>query len=223
MPLRASDTTLRLLRTNPHGAQLRIADNRRSKDSGVVLTDSPIPRYTPTHSGQTLRARCTVRKRVPRCMPHRRKKEVSSHEEHRSRPWWLCGWRWLGGRLQDPETRRLQRQHRPESDDIVGGRRSSYQANSCSAGRTYNSRWPFLRGSGNHGSRKPSKGFSPRIHRCLRSRQGRVGGVAYKGPASRRARTADTAAARRLFVPRQDEVSRFFRSRRGPRKSRVYG
>src|SRR5437899_9206940 len=74
-------------------------------------------------------------------MPHRRKKEVSSHEEHRSRPWWLCGWRWLGGRLQDPETRRLQRQHRPESDDIVGGRRSSYQANSCSAGRTYNSRW----------------------------------------------------------------------------------
>src|SRR2546427_4194364 len=49
-----------------------------------------------------------------RCMPHHRKKEVSSHEEHRSRPWWLCGWRWLGGRLQDPEARRLQRQHRSE-------------------------------------------------------------------------------------------------------------
>src|SRR6266849_4424499 len=65
MPLRASDTTLRLLRTNSHGAQLRIADNRRSGDSGVVLTDSPIPRYTPTHSGQTLRARCTVPKACP--------------------------------------------------------------------------------------------------------------------------------------------------------------
>jgi len=40
-------------------------------------------------------------------------------------------------------------------DDIVGGRRSSCQANSCNAGRTCNSRWPFLRGAviteaGNH-------------------------------------------------------------------------
>jgi hypothetical protein len=43
----------------------RLADNPRSKDSGVVLTGSLFPRYTPTHSGQTLRARCTVPKRVP--------------------------------------------------------------------------------------------------------------------------------------------------------------
>src|SRR5260370_41229503 len=43
----------------------RFADNPRSRDSGVVLTGSLIPRYTPTHSGQTLRARCTVPKRVP--------------------------------------------------------------------------------------------------------------------------------------------------------------
>src|SRR6266436_10199829 len=40
-------------------------------------------------------------------------------------------------------------------DAFVGGRRSSYQANSCNAGRTCNSRWPFLRGAviteaGNH-------------------------------------------------------------------------
>jgi hypothetical protein len=32
----------------------RLAHNRRSKDSGVVLTGSQIPRYTPTHSGQSL-------------------------------------------------------------------------------------------------------------------------------------------------------------------------
>src|SRR5438445_7039569 len=151
------------------------------------------------------------------------KNRGGKHEQHRSSPWWLCGRLWLGGRLQNPEEGRLQCQRRPESYEVVGGRRSSYQANSCNAGRTYNSRWPFLRGSGNHGSRKPSKGFSPRIHRCLRSRQGRVGGIAYKGPAARRARTADTAAARRLLVSRQGEVSRFFRSRRGARKSRVYG
>src|SRR2546421_3892671 len=31
------------------------SDNPRSRDSGVVLTGSLIPRYTPTHSGQTLR------------------------------------------------------------------------------------------------------------------------------------------------------------------------
>jgi hypothetical protein len=43
----------------------RVADNPRSRDSGVVLTGSLIPHYTPTHSGQTLRAPCTVRKRVP--------------------------------------------------------------------------------------------------------------------------------------------------------------
>src|SRR6266852_5171856 len=85
-----------------------------------------------------------------RCMPHRRKKEVSSDEEHCSSPWWLCGWRWLGGRLQDPEGARLQGEHRPEPYDIVGGRCRGYQTNSCNAGRTYNSRWPFLRGSGNH-------------------------------------------------------------------------
>ena len=48
-------------------------------------------------------------------------------------------------------------------------------------------------------------------------------GSLIKGSAARRARTADTAPARRLFVPRQGEVSRLFRSRRGPRKSRVYG
>ncbi len=47
------------------GDHFRIADNPRSRDSGVVLTGPLIPRYTPTHSGQTLRARCTVRKRVP--------------------------------------------------------------------------------------------------------------------------------------------------------------
>jgi pimeloyl-ACP methyl ester carboxylesterase len=37
---------------------------------------------------------------------------------------------------QDPEGTRLQCQHRPESYDIVGGRRCGYEANSCSAGRT---------------------------------------------------------------------------------------
>jgi hypothetical protein len=31
----------------------------------MVLTDSPSPGYTPKHSGQRLRARCTVFKRVP--------------------------------------------------------------------------------------------------------------------------------------------------------------
>ena len=41
--------------------------------------------------------------------------------------------------------------------------------------------------------------------------------------ATRGAGTADIAAARRLFVPRQGRVSRHFRRRRGPRKSRVHG
>jgi hypothetical protein len=43
----------------------KTALNPRSRDSGVVLTGSLIPHYTPTHSGQTLRARCTVQKRIP--------------------------------------------------------------------------------------------------------------------------------------------------------------
>src|SRR5882724_4096074 len=44
--------------------------------SGVVLTGSLTPRYTPTHSGQTLRA-ARSESESPRCIPHRRKKEVS--------------------------------------------------------------------------------------------------------------------------------------------------
>ena len=42
-----------------------------------------------------------------------------------------------------------------------------------------------------------------------------VGGRSSERPAARRARTADTAAARRLSVPRQGEVRRLLRGRRG--------
>ncbi len=37
-----------------------------------------------------------------------------------------------------------------QNPTISGGRCRGYQTNSCNAGRTYNSRWPFLRGGGNH-------------------------------------------------------------------------
>src|SRR5256885_2518894 len=35
--------------------------------------------------------------------------EDGEHKERRSRPWWLCGRRRLGERLQDPEERRCPR------------------------------------------------------------------------------------------------------------------
>ena len=44
-----------------------------------------------------------------------------------------------------------------------------------------------------------------------------------QGSAARRARTADIAAAGRLSVPRQGEVPRLLRGRRGRGKSRVHG
>src|SRR5437867_7024718 len=44
-----------------------------------------------------------------------------------------------------------------------------------------------------------------------------------KESSARRTRTADTASAGRLSVPRQGEVPRFLRSRCGRRKSRFHG
>src|SRR5216684_7826995 len=132
MPLRASDTTLRLLRTNPHGAQLRIADNRRSKDSGVVLTDSPIPRYTPTPFG-------------PKSLGPVARSQASLADVYRI----------------------IERRGFRAMKNIVlvhGG---------------------FVDGAGWEGVYKILKrdGYSVSIvqnpNRCLRSRQGRVGGIAY--------------------------------------------
>jgi len=120
----------------------------------------------------------------------------------------------------------LQRQHRPESDDIVGGRRSSYQANSCSAGRTYNFSLAIPYGgaviteAGNHPKVfRPSYTFA-----AFAPDKGRVGGIAYKGPAARRARTADTTAARRLFgFSTRRSFPASFAADVEPEKSRVYG
>src|SRR5256885_5687187 len=41
--------------------------------------------------------------------------EDGEHKERRSRPWWLCGRRRLGERLQDPEERRFLRPHPPQT------------------------------------------------------------------------------------------------------------
>src|SRR2546426_6648506 len=48
--------------------------------------------------------------------------EDGEHKERRSRPWWLCGRRRLGERLQDPEERRFPRPHRPETHQLPAGR-----------------------------------------------------------------------------------------------------
>src|SRR5712692_3515742 len=51
-------------------------------------------------------------------------------KERRSRPWRLCGRRGMGWRLQDPKEWRSPRQHRPEPDDLVAGRRGGDQTRS---------------------------------------------------------------------------------------------
>src|SRR3989442_15783481 len=61
--------------------------------------------------------------------------EDGEHKERRSRPWWLCGRRRLGERLQDPEERRLPRQHRPQPPQPAAGRAPSKPPPSCPAGR----------------------------------------------------------------------------------------
>src|SRR2546426_2280795 len=48
--------------------------------------------------------------------------EDGEHKERRSRPWWLCGRRRLGERLQDPEERRLTPQQRPPTHQPTAGR-----------------------------------------------------------------------------------------------------
>src|SRR2546428_9119454 len=48
--------------------------------------------------------------------------EDGEHNERRSRPWWLCGRRRLGERLQDPEERRVTRPHPPKTDQLPAGR-----------------------------------------------------------------------------------------------------
>src|SRR5262249_155537 len=72
------------------------------------------------------------------------------HEEHRSGPRWLCRRCRLGGRLQDPEEGRLQGEHRPESDDSVGGRCRGDQGDSCCSRRTGGSRRTLLWRSSYH-------------------------------------------------------------------------
>src|SRR2546428_4038190 len=72
--------------------------------------------------------------------------EDGEHKERRSRPWWLCGRRRLGERLQDPEERRLPRPHRPEPHHLAAGRRRSKPPHSGHAGRAGESpRPPLLR------------------------------------------------------------------------------
>src|SRR2546425_12902156 len=61
--------------------------------------------------------------------------EDGEHKECRSRPWWLCGRRRLGERLQDPEERRVPPPHRPEPHPLPAGRRRRHPAQSCPPGR----------------------------------------------------------------------------------------
>src|SRR2546422_10083570 len=48
--------------------------------------------------------------------------EDGEHKERRSRPWWLCGRRRLGERLQDPEERRRPREERTKNAPPGAGR-----------------------------------------------------------------------------------------------------
>src|SRR3989454_9600502 len=66
--------------------------------------------------------------------------EDGEHKERRSRPWWLCGRRRLGERLQDPEERRVPRPPRAETPHLAGGRRPSHPPASHPARRAGGSR-----------------------------------------------------------------------------------
>src|SRR2546426_5973909 len=75
--------------------------------------------------------------------------EDGEHKERRSRPWWLCGRRRLGERLQDPEERRLPPQHRPETHHLPAGRRPRHPTDFCHPGRARGFPPPLpLRGPG---------------------------------------------------------------------------
>jgi len=112
--------------------------------------------------------------------------------------------------LQDPENERysvsiVQIQISLEDDVAVTKR-------TLSAGRTYNSRLPFPTGAVNQLTRVNHQHvFRPRIqHRCLPPDRASRWALLLRGPAARRARTADTPPARRFFVPRQGEVPALF-------------
>src|SRR2546427_10034720 len=60
--------------------------------------------------------------------------EDGEHKECRSRPWWLCGRRRLGERLQDPEERRFPPHHRPQTHHLPSGRRPRNPTPSCPPG-----------------------------------------------------------------------------------------
>ena len=93
-------------------------------------------------------------------------------------------WRRLGRRVPDPEAERVSRQHCPESDHLVGGRRGGDTASPHRAGRTGSARGPFLRRRGDHGSGHPSEGGGPRVHHGLRAGCGRIRVVAHEGSAT---------------------------------------
>ena len=84
------------------------------------------------------------------------------------------------------------------------------------------SRWPLLRRSRDHGSRQRSKGRRACLYHRLCPGQGRVGILADQESAAGRSRAADTAAAGRLPVPRQSQVPRLIRGRRGPKRPRSW-
>ena len=74
-------------------------------------------------------------------------------------------------------------------------------------------RRPLLRRRRDHRGRHRSEGRAAGLHRRLRTRRRRVGAVADRQPAARRAGAADPAAAGRLPVPRPGEVRRLLRCR----------
>src|SRR2546425_11224881 len=51
--------------------------------------------------------------------------EDGEHKERRSRPWWLCGRRRLGERLQDPEERRFPPPEPPQTRPLAPRRTPS--------------------------------------------------------------------------------------------------
>src|SRR2546427_8517502 len=56
--------------------------------------------------------------------------EDGEHKERRSRPWWLCGRRRLGERLQDPEERRVPPPQPPKPRPLPAGARRHHPAHS---------------------------------------------------------------------------------------------
>ena len=107
--------------------RFQVADHpRRNLDSRVALTATLPVVILGRSRAKTFDTRPLSTRGICRSKQQYQSLKEANHEQHRSSPRWLCGRLWLGGRLQNPKSGRLQSQHRPKPHDIVGGRRCGY-------------------------------------------------------------------------------------------------